>query len=130
MVDLATLTGACVVALGNDTAGLFSNDDALKDELIEASKQSFEPVWHLPINNDHKEAIKGDYGDISNTGKTRGYGGASTAAAFLLSFVEKDTKWAHLDIAGPAMAKGPKPPICGDQTGFGAGLLLNFLDKK
>jgi len=101
----------------------------LKDELIEASKQSFEPVWHLPILDDHKEAIKAKYGDISNTGPGS-RAGASTAAAFLLRFVEKDTKWAHLDIAGPAMAKGPKPPICGDQTGFGAGLLLNFLDNK
>ena len=98
------MTGAVKVALGNETAGLFTNDDGLKDELIEASKKSFEPVWHLPILDDHKEAIKGDYGDISNTGKTRGYGGASTAAAFLLNFVEKDTKWAHLDIAGAAKA--------------------------
>ena len=103
-----------MVALGNETAGLFSNDDDLKNELEEASKLSFEPVWHLPILDDHREAIKGDYGDISNTGKTRGYGGASTAAAFLEKFVDKDTKWAHLDIAGPAMAKGPKPPVCGD----------------
>ena len=114
MIDLATLTGACVVALGNETAGLFSNDDDFTQEIKTASKQAFEPVWHLPINEDHKEAIKGSYGDISNTGKTRGYGGASTAAAFLLNFVEKDTKWAHLDIAGPAMAKAPKPPMCAD----------------
>ena len=129
MVDLATLTGACVVALGEETAGLFSNDDEIKDELIEASKQAFEPIWHLPIQEEHKETIKGQTGDISNTGKSR-YGGASSAAAFLLNFVEKDTKWAHLDIAGPAMAKAPKPPINGDQTGFGAALLLNFIRNK
>jgi len=126
VIDLATLTGACVVALGMETAGVFSNDDDLTSELKEASKQAFEPIWHLPIQDEHKETIKGAYGDISNTGKSR-YGGASSAAAFLLNFVEKDTKWAHLDIAGPAMAKGPKPPISGDQTGFGAALLLNFL---
>ena len=87
-------------------------------------------MWHLPINDEHKEAIKGSTGDISNTGKIRGYGGASTAAAFLLRFVEKDTKWAHIDIAGPAMAKAAKPPVCADQTGFGAGLLLNFIKNK
>jgi leucyl aminopeptidase len=123
MIDLATLTGACVVALGNDTAGVFSNDDGIVDEIKKASTQSFEPVWHMPIQDEHKETIKGAYGDISNTGKTR-YGGASSAAAFLLNFVEKDTKWAHIDIAGPAMAKAAKPPVCADQTGFGASLLL------
>ena len=129
MVDLATLTGACVVALGNETAGLFSNDDDLKTEIEGASKHVFEPVWHLPIADEHKETIKGSYGDISNTGKSR-YGGASSAAAFLQNFVEKDVKWAHIDIAGPAMAKAPKPPICGDQTGFGAALMLNFIKNK
>lgn len=82
MVDLATLTGACLVALGNTTAGLFTNDDQLKDDLLGASKESFEALWHLPIMDEHKEAIKGSYGDISNTGKDR-YGGACTAAAFL-----------------------------------------------
>jgi len=129
MIDLATLTGSVVVGLGDDTAGVFSNDDDLISELKEASKQSFEPIWHLPIQEHHKEEIKGKYGDISNTGSSR-YGDASHAAAFLQCFVEKDTKWAHLDIAGPAMAKAPKPPVCGDQTGFGAGLLLNFLRNK
>lgn len=79
--------------------------------------------------DEHKEAIKGATGDICNSGKTR-YGGASTAAAFLQSFIEKDTKWAHLDIAGPAMAKAPKPPVCADQTGFGVTLLLNFIKNK
>ena len=129
LVDLATLTGAVMVALGSETAGVFSNDDGITDELIKAGEQSFEPVWHLPIQDEHKEAIKGKFGDISNTGNTR-YGGASTAAAFLLRFVEKNVKWAHLDIAGPAMAKAAKPPVCADQTGFGAGLLLNFIKNK
>ena len=113
LIDLATLTGACVVALGNDTAGLFTNDENIKNELISASSESFEPVWHLPIQDEHKETIKGAYGDICNTGKTR-WGGASSAAAFLLRFVDKNTKWAHLDIAGPAMAKTAKPPVCAD----------------
>ena len=129
MIDLATLTGACVVALGNETAGVFTNDNDLKDEVVKAGEQSFEPVWHLPIMDEHKETIKGATGDISNTGKGR-YGGASSAAAFLLRFVEKDTKWVHIDIAGPAMAKAAKPPICADQTGFGAGLLLNLIKNK
>ena len=126
MIDLATLTGACVVALGNDTAGVFSNDDEIVTDLREASEQSFEPIWRLPIQDEHKETIKGATGDISNTGKSR-YGGASSAAAFLLRFVKKDTKWAHLDIAGPAMAKAAAPPKCADQTGFGAALLLQYI---
>ena len=71
-----------MVALGNTTAGMFVNDDDIKDELSEASKISFEPLWHLPIMDEHKEAIKGQTGDICNSGNTR-YGGASTAAAFL-----------------------------------------------
>ena len=129
MVDLATLTGACVVALGETTAGLFSNDDDIVTELIKAGEQSFEPLWHMPIQDEHKEIIKGETGDISNTGKGR-WGGASSAAAFLLRFVEKDTKWAHLDIAGPAMATAARPPVCSDQTGFGAGLLLKFIKNK
>jgi len=113
MVDIATLTGAVKMALGETTAGLFSNDDHIVDELIKAGEQSFEPLWHLPIQDEHKEIIKGETGDISNTGKGR-YGGASSAAAFLLRFVEKDTKWAHLDIAGPARATSARPPISSD----------------
>jgi len=80
---------------------------------MEASEEAFEPIWHLPITEEHKEAIKGKYGDICNTGKTR-YGGASSAAAFLMRFIGKDTKWAHLDIAGPAMSSSARPPICAD----------------
>ena len=126
MIDLATLTGACLVALGGDTAGCFSNDDELVSDLINASKSSFEAVWHLPILDEHKESVKGKFGDLSNIGKSR-FGGASTAAAFLLNFVEKDVKWSHLDIAGPAMRGTAKPPFCADQTGFGASLLLHYI---
>lgn len=113
LIDIATLTGACMLALGTHTAGVFSEDDALLGELKAASKDSFEPIWHLPITDEHKESIKGKYGDIMNTGATR-MGGASTAAAFLLRFVEGDTKWAHLDIAGPSLRHGAKPPVCSD----------------
>lgn len=126
---MATLTGACMLALGHETAGVFSEDDELLAELKEAAKDSFEPIWHLPITNEHKNSIKGDYGDIRNMGKTR-MGGASHAAAFLLRFVEKGTRWAHLDIAGPSLRHGAKAPVCSDQTGFGAGLLMNFIKNK
>ena len=118
-----------MIALGNETAGVFSNDDSLVTELKTASKASFEPIWQLPITNEHKESIKGKYGDIVNIGRSR-EGGACTAAAFLLRFIEKDTKWAHLDIAGPAMTNYANPPVCSGMTGFGAALLLNFIKNK
>jgi len=104
MIDLATLTGAVMVALGNDTAGLFSNCDDLSEQLMKSSEKAFEPLWRLPITQEHKDAMKSRDADINNKGNTR-YGGASQAAAFLERFVDKDTKWAHLDIAGPAMTK-------------------------
>ena len=76
LVDLATLTGACMVALGMETAGLFSDDEDLVAELKKASKSAFEPIWHLPIQDEHKETIVGATGDIVNIGKVR-FGGAS-----------------------------------------------------
>lgn len=129
MVDIATLTGACLIALGNYTAGLFTNDDDLTEELKSASKQSFEPVWHMPILDDHKEAIIPVVADLKNIGKSP-FGGACTAASFLLRFVEKGTKWAHIDIAGPALGRAGKNPGCVDQTGFGASLLLHYIKNN
>ena len=127
IVDLATLTGAVRIAIGGETAGLFSNDKSLVREIEDAGETSFEPVWHLPITEEHNNKIKGAYGDISNLGSPPRFGGACTAAAFLQKFVEKGVNWAHIDIAGPAMATSAKPPVCADQTGFGAALLLNYL---
>ena len=126
MIDLATLTGAVCVALGNDTAGLFSNNDEFSASLLESSKRTFEPLWRLPIMKEHRETMKGSASDLNNKGKTP-YGGSSQAAAFLERFVEKDVEWAHLDIAGPAMASGAKPPVCNDGTGFGVHLLLDYI---
>jgi leucyl aminopeptidase len=99
LVDLATLTGAIMVALGQETAGLFSNDDDFAQEIKESGKEVFEAMWHMPITNEAKEAIKGSTADISNSGKSR-WGGSSKAAAFLERFIEKGVKWVHLDIAG------------------------------
>lgn len=129
MIDLATLTGAVKVALGNDTAGLFSNNDDFAGKLLASSKSSFEPLWRLPIMKEHRETMKGAFSDLNNKGKTP-YGGSSQAAAFLERFVEKDVEWAHLDIAGPAMMKGAKPPMCADGTGFGVHLLLDYIRKN
>ena len=101
IVDLATLTGACLVALGSKVAGLFSNDDAWAADLIAASRVTGERVWRLPLDDDYKEQLKSHVADFKNVG-TR-HGGAITAAKFLEQFVG-GLPWAHLDIAGPSWA--------------------------
>ena len=126
MVDLATLTGACMVALGHNTSGLFTNDDAFLNTVKNAGDSVFEDFWQLPIKEEHRETIKGETGNISNSGKDR-YGGASSAAAFLENFVEKDTKWVHWDIAGPAYLKKPNFPMPSQGTGFGIQTLLKMM---
>ncbi len=106
IVDLATLTGACVVALGEDVSGAFTNDQTWCDTLLAAAKASGEDVWQLPMWDSYEDLIKGDVGDIKNTGGR--WGGAITAARFLKHFVA-DKPWVHLDIAGPAFASSNKP---------------------
>ena len=126
MIELSTLTGAVMVALGSETAGLFSNNDDLSKSLLASGDRSFEPLWRLPIMKEHRDSMKGNQSDLCNKGKTP-YGGSSQAAAFLEKFVEKDVEWAHLDIAGPAMAKAAKPPMCANGTGFGVSLLMDYI---
>jgi leucyl aminopeptidase len=99
IVDTATLTGACMVALGTDIAGAFGNDDVLAQELVTAGTEVGEPIWQMPLWRDYRSLIESKVADIKNTGKR--YGGAITAAWFLAEFVG-DTPWVHLDIAGPA----------------------------
>lgn len=106
IVDLATLTGACVVALGEDVSGAFTNDQAWCDSVLAAAKEAGEDVWQLPMWDLYEDLIKGDVGDIKNTGGR--WGGAITAARFLQHFVRKKP-WVHLDIAGPAFASSNKP---------------------
>ena len=100
IVDVATLTGACVVALGERVGGLMASDDATADRLLDAAETAGEAFWQLPIPAEMVENLKSDIADLRSSGTTR-YGGALTAAAFLRSFVG-DLPWAHLDIAGPA----------------------------
>jgi leucyl aminopeptidase len=103
IVDTATLTGACMVALGTDIAGAFGNDDVLAQELVTAGAEVGEPIWQMPLWKDYRPLIDSKVADIKNTGKR--YGGAITAAWFLAEFVG-DTPWVHLDIAGPAFQEG------------------------
>ena len=127
MIDLATLTGSCIVALGIQTAGLFSNDDEFVSQIIASSARSFEPMWRLPINDEHRDSMTSTpYADLNNDGSSR-WGGACTAAAFLEFFVEKDVKWCHFDIAGPAISFTASPPISAGGSGFGAHLLLDYV---
>ncbi len=107
IIDVATLTGACVVALGTDVTGVMTNNQAWCDELLKAAHQCGEPIWQLPMFEAYGEAIKSEVADIRNVGKGR-WGGAITAAKFLERFVG-NLPWAHLDIAGPAFRDSAKP---------------------
>ncbi len=120
MIDLATLTGAIIVALGQHHAGLFSNDDTLANQLIEAGNETHEKVWRMPLGPEYDKLIDSKNADMKNIGGR--YGGAISAAQFLQRFV-KDTPWAHLDIAGTAM-NAPNSDISPSwASGFGVRLL-------
>lgn len=124
VVDIATLTGACVVALGKHMAGLMGNDDGLIDEIKKASEISGEKVWHLPCGDEYLEEMKSDIADLKNSGSSR-WGGAITAGAFLGAFAG-DTKWAHIDMAGMDMFTGKKFGAQGS-PGYGVRLLTAFV---
>ena len=106
LVDVATLTGACVVALGKLTSGLFGTHQPFVDAVRQAAARAGEPVWQLPLGPEYRELMKSDIADIINSGGRAG--GAITAAAFLRDFVG-DTPWAHLDIAGTAWVDDVRP---------------------
>ena len=116
LIDAATLTGACVVALGMVNAGSFSNDDETYRHFTDASQISGERFWRLPVEDEYKEFIKSNIADIMNTGGSR-WGGAITAAMFLKEFAE-DTPWIHLDIAGLAWSEEAKPWMAKGPSGF------------
>jgi leucyl aminopeptidase len=127
IIDLATLTGACVVALGDRTAGLMSNNQALADRILMAAALSGEQIWQLPLYDEFLEAMRGEISDLKNSANGRS-GGAVRAAAFLGEFAGT-TPWAHLDIAGPAFAEGSRLPpyTVPGGTGFGVRTLLRYL---
>lgn len=128
VIDLATLTGACMVALGDRYAGLFGTDRKLIGALEKAGLETGELVWHMPIHPDYRKAMKGKITDLINS-EGSGLAGASKGAAFIREFTGK-TPWAHLDIAGVAFVKDPKPYDHKDATGFGVRLLAEYLLKN
>jgi leucyl aminopeptidase len=115
LIDLATLTGACVVALGNNVAGVMTNDQAWCEQILSASKHCGEPAWQLPMFAEFGDQIRSEIADIKNVGEGR-WGGAITAAKFLEEFVG-DVPWVHIDIAGPSFADKPKSWIDAGATG-------------
>jgi len=125
IIDLATLTGACEVALGTEITGLFTNNQKMSESFKKAASDAGEKVWELPLDKDYKELNKSEVADISNIPSTR-WGGAITAALFLEEFVD-NKPWIHLDIAGPAFSEKPWSLGPKGGTGFGVRSLLNFL---
>jgi len=130
IIDFATLTGACIVALGSNVAGLISNNPRLTEKLKQSSEKTGEDIWQLPLNDDYMEMIKSDYADIKNVGAGRA-AGTITAAAFLANAIE-NTPWAHFDIAGTAWIQGgskDKSYNPKGATGFGVRLILDYLSS-
>jgi leucyl aminopeptidase len=122
VVDLATLTGAILIALGSEHAGLFSNDDALSEQLTAAGKAAGEPVWRMPLGKGYDKLLKSKIADMKNIGGQ--HAGSITAAQFLQRFVVEKTPWAHLDIAGVAWQDGEQKPLIPSwSTGWGVRIL-------
>ena len=120
VIDIATLTGACVIALGNHATGLFSNNDELAKNLLKAGEEANDRAWHMPLWDDYQKQLDSNFADIANIGGREA--GSITAACFLSRFTKKFT-WAHLDIAGTAWRSGAAKGA----TGRPVGLLVQYL---
>lgn len=127
IIDLATLTGAIMVALGHEYCGTFANNNELWNKLEDSSARTGEKLWRMPLDEVFKKDMEGTFGDLQNLGKSGRMAGACTAAGFLEHFVEKGTPWAHLDIAGTAWIKSDKPTVPKYATGFGVRLLNTLI---
>jgi leucyl aminopeptidase len=124
VIDLATLTGACMVALGDKIAGLMGNDDGWRDQVQAAADRAGEPVWPLPLPTEYRKQLESEVADLKNIGGS--YGGALTAGLFLQEFVD-DAPWVHLDIAGPARANADDGYLTKGGTGFGVRTLVELV---
>ena len=130
IIDFATLTGACIIALGTNIAGIVSNNDKITQQIMESSKRTTEEIWELPLNGDYMDMVKSDVADMKNVGIGRA-AGTITAAAFLRNAIE-NTPWIHIDIAGVAwtqVATKEKPYNPKGATGFGVRLILDYLQN-
>jgi leucyl aminopeptidase len=124
MVDVATLTGACIVALGPTTAGVMGPDGPVVDGVLAAARRAGEDAWRLPLVESLKEQLKSDRADLKNAGDR--LGGAMSAALFLQKFVG-ETPWAHVDIAGPSHAPRERGHVAAGGTGAAVGTLVEFV---
>ncbi len=129
IIDLATLTGAMMVALGHEYCGAFVNDNTMWSALENASTRTGEKLWRMPLDKVWREEMESETADIQNMAKSGRLAGACTAAGFLEHFIEKDSKWAHLDIAGTAWIKSDKSTTPKFGTGYGVRLLEAFLHQ-
>ena len=128
IVNVATLTGAIMIALGPKAAGLFSNDDALRDEVAAAAERAGERVWPMPLYDDYRSDIDSEIADIKNTGSR--WGGAIKAALFLRNFVAKGVPWAHLDIAGPARNDSAYDEVPKGGSGVATRTLIAWIEGR
>ena len=128
MVDVATLTGACVVALGTQATGLFTRHDAMRDALLGSAASAGEKLWPLPMYEEYLQLIQRGPADLNNVGGR--WAGATTAALFLGEFVPRDIAWVHLDIAGPAFLEKEQPDAPYGATGAGAPTLIRWLENR
>ena len=125
VIDIATLTGACMVALGSAASGIMGNNDEFVKELIKSGEYVGEKFWQLPMWQEYRDNLKSDVADMRNTGAR--YGGASSAGMFLKEFVTDQVRWAHLDVAGTAFLDKPQHEFSKGATGVGVRTILNYL---
>jgi leucyl aminopeptidase len=127
LIEFSTLTGACVVALGNHGAGLYTPNDELARDLLECAEAGGERLWRLPLWSEFHEEMKGLHADLKNSGGR--WGGANTAAAFLANFMGDHSRWAHVDIAGPAQVPKSENGSKGGATGYGVATTVHWLRR-
>jgi leucyl aminopeptidase len=128
IIDMATLTGACVVALGPEISGIFGTDQTLINNLIAAGRSTGEKIWQMPLETEYFDMIKSDVADMKNSGGR--WGGSITAALFLKEFVDPGIPWAHIDIAGPALVESNKTYHPAGGTGVMVRTLLRYLEAQ
>jgi leucyl aminopeptidase len=128
VIDLATLTGAIMVALGYEYAGVFANKDEVWSQLEAASRATGEKLWRMPLDEAYRDEMKSTVADLKNLGSLGRYGGACSAAGFLEHFIDKDRPWVHIDIAGTAWIHGDKPLTPKHATGFGVRVLDRMVE--
>ena len=128
IVDVATLTGGMMVALGRKVAGVFASEDQLRDELVEAARVAGERLWPMPLLDDYRRDIDSEIADIKNTGSR--WGSPIYGALFLRDFVSKEIPWAHIDIAGPARAESDADEVARGGTGFATRTLIAWIEGR